>query len=611
MTSGRFVTRLRWFNFLLIGGALVVALGLATRTVDRALVTETEARVRAEMLLWGRDLARSLAREDQAGEGELPGIKVEIDALLVAAARETGAHLSLYGLDGIERANSDQTIPTAPHADPVDLAIALEGKTPPPLRVPLGLGRTRWDWTIPLEIDGRIVGAIHVSSLEVDPNPHFARMRIAFLVLATFTLLAGLWFTHVAARRLAQGLDGMRQQVDAFGRGAPAPPPLLHGWGEMEKVALALHDAAADMQIRLRDLSRQVAQQDALLASMIESVVAVDRQGMVLLLNPAAGRLFEVEPQSAAGRSLREIARQTALHQFVEQAQTSRSVISAELVLPGEPERCLLAHGATLLNAEGQRLGALIVLHDITQLRRLESHRREFVANVSHELKTPITSIKGFVETLRDVPPDDPGERDRFLGIILRQAERLHAIIEDLLSLSRLEQETEHERVTTEDVPAAEVLEAAVLPFRARAAEKEMRITVEVAADLVLRANPRLIEQAVANLVDNAIKYSEPGTAVAVRGSIREREAVLEVEDQGSGIESQHLERLFERFYRVDKGRSRRLGGTGLGLAIVKHIAQAHGGGVSVDSSLGRGSTFRIHLPLRDSRSSDLALTRS
>lgn len=611
MTSGRFVTRLRWFNFLLIGGALLVALGLATRTVDRALLTETEARVRAEMMLWGRDLARLLARQEQAAEAETPGIQAEIDALLVTAARETGAHLSLYRSDGREVGNSDPAISSTPHADPVDLAVALGGETPPPLRVPLGLGRTRWDWTMPLSADGRTVGAVHVSSLEVDPNPHTARMRVAFLVLAILTLLAGLWFTHVAARRLAQGLDGMRQQVDAFGRGAPAPPPLLHGWGEMEKVALALHDAAADMQIRLRDLSRQVAQQDALLASMIESVVAVDREGMVLLLNPAAGRLFEVEPHSAAGRSLREIARQTALHQFVEQAQTSRSVISAELVLPGEPERCLLAHGATLLNAEGQRLGALIVLHDITQLRRLESHRREFVANVSHELKTPITSIKGFVETLRDVPPDDPGERDRFLGIILRQAERLHAIIEDLLSLSRLEQETEHERVATEDVSAAELLEAAVLPFRARAAEKQMRIAVEVPADLVLRANPRLVEQAVANLVDNAIKYSESGTAVTVRGLIRERESILEVEDQGAGIESQHLERLFERFYRVDKGRSRRLGGTGLGLAIVKHIAQAHGGGVSVESSLGKGSTFRIHLPLRDSRSSDPSLTRS
>jgi two-component system phosphate regulon sensor histidine kinase PhoR len=244
-----------------------------------------------------------------------------------------------------------------------------------------------------------------------------------------------------------------------------------------------------------------------------------------------------------------------------------------------------------------RKIGALIVLHDVTRLRHLEKIRRDFVANVSHELKTPITSIKGFVETLLHEQLEDKDNSLRFLGIILRQVNRLDAIIGDLLMLSRLERGSEEQTIGLQCESLAEVLRAAVEMCEKKAADKSMRLDVECPADLQADINAPLLEQAVTNLIDNAIKYSEASAAVRIAASHQGNEVVIRVQDQGCGIEAVHLPRLFERFYRVDRARSRELGGTGLGLAIVKHIVAAHRGSIRVESTVGRGSTFFVHLP--------------
>jgi signal transduction histidine kinase len=233
----------------------------------------------------------------------------------------------------------------------------------------------------------------------------------------------------------------------------------------------------------------------------------------------------------------------------------------------------------------------------IHRLRKLENVRRDFVANVSHELKTPITSIKGFVETLLNGALDNPEDSKRFLEIVAGQADRLNAIIDDLLVLSRLEQDSGKVEIVIDESGLKPVLEMAIQACALKASEKKIRVDLDCPDNIVARINPQLFEQAVINLVDNAIKYSLPSTQVRVEASVGNTELKILVSDEGRGIEKEHFPRLFERFYRVDKDRSRQLGGTGLGLAIVKHIAQVHGGSVSVDSSVGKGSTFRIHLP--------------
>jgi two-component system phosphate regulon sensor histidine kinase PhoR len=249
---------------------------------------------------------------------------------------------------------------------------------------------------------------------------------------------------------------------------------------------------------------------------------------------------------------------------------------------------------------DGNTVSALVVLNDVTRLKALENIRRDFVANVSHELKTPITSIKGFLETLREGALKDPEHAERFLDIIIKHTDRLTAIVDDLLSLSRIERDAEKGEIALQDLRIAEVLDAVSKACRKRAQLKNIKLECEADDTIVAQINATLLEQAIVNLVDNAIKYSEPDQTVIVRAEKIGDEVVIKVVDEGCGIPRDHLERIFERFYRVDKARSRKVGGTGLGLAIVKHIVSAHGGRITVESSVGRGSTFSIYLPVAE-----------
>jgi two-component system, OmpR family, phosphate regulon sensor histidine kinase PhoR len=297
------------------------------------------------------------------------------------------------------------------------------------------------------------------------------------------------------------------------------------------------------------------------------------------------------------GRKVKEVVRNTEFNRFVQRTLQGEGPTEAEIVFLGEPDRFLQAHGATLREAGGMRVAALVVLNDITRLKVLETVRRDFVANVSHELRTPITSIKGFLETLRDGAVEDPETRRRFLDIAVKNADRLNMIIDDLLSLARVERDAEMGDIRLETTPLSGVFAAAARVCAENAAGKGIELLFNCEEGATAKINPQLIEQALVNLVDNAIKYGEPGSIVRVDADTTGDEVVLTVTDQGCGISREHLNRIFERFYRVDKARSRTEGGTGLGLSIVKHIAHAHRGSVRVRSSPGEGSAFSIHLP--------------
>jgi two-component system phosphate regulon sensor histidine kinase PhoR len=262
--------------------------------------------------------------------------------------------------------------------------------------------------------------------------------------------------------------------------------------------------------------------------------------------------------------------------------------LEKEIVLYDNGDRFLQAHGTVLRDAREGEIGALVVLHDVTRLKKLEKVRRDFVANVSHELRTPVTSIKGFVET--------------FLRIVASQTDRLNAIIEDLLILSRVEQEQEKAEIALVPGSVRSALEAALEVCQSKTTEKDIHIELTCDAGLQCPMNSPLLEQAVINLLDNAIKYSPPGQTVHLEGLRSDAEVVIRVTDHGCGISREHMPRIFERFYRVDKARSRTLGGTGLGLAIVKHITNAHGGRATVESTVGQGSVFSIHLPSETAR---------
>jgi two-component system phosphate regulon sensor histidine kinase PhoR len=318
-----------------------------------------------------------------------------------------------------------------------------------------------------------------------------------------------------------------------------------------------------------------------------------------MTVNKAAADLLKIDTTEALGRNVEEIVRNVDLHRFIRKTVESEQLEEADILLPTNGSRYFQLHGASLSDSEGHKSGAVIVLNDMTRIRRLENIRRDFVANVSHELRTPVTSIQGFVEALLEGGIQEPKQIERYLKIISKHSNRLNTIIDDLLSLSRLEEDEEKRKISFEQVPLKQVLTGAVELSSIKAAEKNITVDIVCENQIEAKVNVAFLEQAIVNLIDNAIKYSESGAKVQVSVQHGDKEVAIAVHDEGCGIDKKHLSRIFERFYVVDKSRSRKLGGTGLGLSIVKHIAQIHGGNVTVNSTPGKGSTFTIHLPTK------------
>lgn len=451
---------------------------------------------------------------------------------------------------------------------------------------------------VPVKKDGDVSGVVRVGRPTLALGRTLKKVQtdiaVGWLIMAALATGAGLF----VSRRLTSSLEIVRLGAQRFAEGnlGHRIPPTDSV--ETDRLAEVLNQMASQWEEKISPILARRSEQEAALASMMEGVLAVDADEKLISINQAAAKLFNVNPDQAQGRHIQEVVRNTRLYQFVTRTLSSQQVVEDDIALRDDGgERLLQVRGTALRNAQEKEFGALIVLNDVTRLRRLENVRRDFVANVSHELKTPITSIKGWVETLLDEGLKDPDQAMQFLKIIAKQADRLNAIIEDLLSLSRIEQETETAGIATETANIREVIHSAVMVCNAKAAQKQLTIEVVCDGDKRADINPPLLEQALVNLIDNAIKYSEPSKTIRIEVTESKSDVVIGVKDEGCGIPEDHLPRLFERFYRVDKARSRKLGGTGLGLAIVKHIAHAHRGTVDVESVPGKGSLFSIHLP--------------
>lgn len=483
------------------------------------------------------------------------------------------------------------------HAGRPEVAAALAGEMGAAVRLSTTIGKEMLYVAVPVRVEGRLLGVVRVAvpAARIDDALWSVYLRVAMGGVVA-AVMAGLlsWFV---AGRLSRAIEEMKRGAERFAEGDFSHPLALASSQEMASLAEALNRMARQLDDRIRTVISQRNQQEAVLSSMVEGVLAVDTAGNILSLNAAAAQLIGAGVDQVQGCSFREAVANETLAGFVEQALLSAVSIEDEFLLPERGEQILQVSGTPLRDARGENIGAVVVLNDVTRLRRLEQVRRDFVANVSHELRTPITSIKGFVETLLDGALDRPGDAKRFLQIVAKQADRLNAILGDLLTLSRIEEGEEKVAITLELGALRPVLEAAVQLCEKKGAKKDVEINLECEESLSAAINPPLLEQAVANLVDNAVKYSDQAGEIWVRAFSQANEVVVQVEDQGCGIPAEHLPRLFERFYRVDKARSRSLGGTGLGLSIVKHIAKAHHGRVSVESTPGRGSLFRIHMP--------------
>lgn len=486
------------------------------------------------------------------------------------------------------------------HANRPEIMASLLGRVGHSTRYSSTLKHQRLYVAIPgsLPDPERDVGYVIRASVSLESLSQLVRLLyrdIALAGLVLFLVSGGIYY--FVARRFAVKLQHLRDGAEDFAAGNLEQELKINDPVEMADLAHSMNTMARQLDERIAKTENQRQELAAVLASMVEGVIAVNTNENVIRMNAVAGEMFGVNNGEGINKSIQEIGHSSQLTKLAQKTLSDYETRTADVFLGGARSTVLEVQASGLVGAEGNRIGALLVCNDVTRIRRLQTMRRDFVANVSHELKTPITSIKGFVETLLESPPEDKPEMDRFLGIINRQADRLGNIINDLLALSRLEQTKDQSDIEFFELPLTPILERVVRDTGNRKPDQADRLRLECDESLRATVNGALLEQAIGNLIDNALKYGGEDSPVVIKCRQDQSSIMIDVIDEGPGIGAQHLPRVFERFYRVDKARSRQVGGTGLGLAIVKHIAQAHGGLASATSEPGEGSTFTIALP--------------
>ena len=442
--------------------------------------------------------------------------------------------------------------------------------------------------------EGRVLGVLRVAV----PATALDELRRDLFGAVAWSLVLGgalAWlFGWALSRRMTEPLRELVGIATVYAEGNLSAPVPAAPVREVHALGQALQAMADRLRAGMDVLATERNQATAILDRLAEGVIAMDREGRILLLNEAARRLLGLAPQTAAGANFFEVVRQHELTAFVSEGLKAPAHASRPVRLLHPEERLLLVH---LVPAPAESAGPhlVLVLQDITESERYERLRKEFVANVSHELKSPLTSIRSLTETLLDGALQDAEHNRRFVELIDQDAARLTRLIDDLLALSEIESQAMPLRLA--EVPLRALAESVVGAVHAAAEARRLSVSVEIPAELTVEADPDRLRQVLSNLVENAIKYNRDGGRIRLTARRQPAAVELEVEDTGIGIPPEDQDRVFERFYRVDKARSRELGGTGLGLAIVKHIVDAHGGQVSVRSRPEHGTTFTVRLP--------------
>jgi len=368
--------------------------------------------------------------------------------------------------------------------------------------------------------------------------------------------------------------------------------------GVIHDLALSLNNMAEQLKKRLEQLYVEKKKRDAIFSSMTEGIIALDLSGNILDINRAAIEMLEL-PENATGLSFYTLIDNNDLLEVVEKIIKNKELVESELTLHIIQERNIRVSG-TVLTSKGTIFGAVIVFHDVTQVKKLENFRHDFIADVSHEIKTPLTAIRCAVETLDEGAIKKPEDAKKFMQIITKHSDRLNSLVHDILSLSSLEIKTGGKERDFANLKIASIINIACEICQERADKKDVKFKISLEdKNYQIEGDCQLLEQSLINLIENAIKYSDSSESIEISASQKDNNIFIEVKDHGTGIATKHLPRLFERFYRVDKARSRKVGGTGLGLAIVKHIAQLHHGSISVESEPGKGSAFTLRLPVK------------
>lgn len=592
-----------WFvifiPFLILILFTIAALGIYSSSMfEHFTVSEVRKNLRSQAQIISRELTLgNLLTPTRFDTASVQRIADEVDKI-------TGSRITVIIPDGKVLCDTREDFRTMDnHSDRMELREALEKGEGYSIRYSQTVRAGMLYYAAPVRYDGKIIAFIRTAASLEEIEATVRRKYVEISIAGVLILLVGGVLSVYLARRLSKPMQQMREGAEKFSRGDFYHKVYAPNIAELQGLSASLNSMAGQLDEKIKLLTGQTKLREAVLGSMREGVVAVDNGQRILLVNKCAAEILGSVGQTflsvGEGKTLQEVIRIPDIQDFFTKILEEGTSSEAEVVLAaaGAGERVLQLRGTPLYDAENNRIGALVVINDITELKHFDNLKRDFVANVSHELKTPITTIKGFIETLREGAVNEPANARKFLDIVSKHADRLNLIVEDLLSLSRLEQKSSVKEIKFLNEPLKGVLQAVIDDFALKARNKHITLSLECSEKLSAGINRPLIEEAVGNLLDNAIKYSDSGTKVLVRSLSENGNVRISVSDEGPGIAHQHLTRIFERFYRIDKARSREAGGTGLGLAIVKHIAQVHGGTVSVDSELGKGSVFTIVIP--------------
>lgn len=424
-----------------------------------------------------------------------------------------------------------------------------------------------------------------------------AELRIKITWTSIIILILGTLISFLIARKIVDPLIKIESEASIIASGNFEKKIHISGTKEINSLVETLNMMRVQLEERINFITRQKDEHALILSSMIEGIIAIDNEDKVMRINNAALHLFNIPGIELIGKPIREVIRNTDLLEFIDTISPEDSVLEHEITISSDKDLIVLIKKIRMFNKNKTPLGVLLVLSNITQIKKLEQINQDFVGNVSHELKTPITTVKGFVETLLDIKIKDKKTIRKYLRVIGQHTDRMNAIISDLLELSRIERGGKSLRKTLRKEKLLPVLEAAIQECEYQTKKKSIKIVLDCSDVIEVNHEMGLLSYAVKNLIDNAIQYSENNSTVNVSVEEKESSVKIHIKDRGVGIDPIHFGRLFERFYRVDKDRSRKYGGTGLGLALVKHIIKIHDGNVTVDSHLGQGSMFTISLP--------------
>ncbi|MCF8076363.1 MAG: HAMP domain-containing protein [Desulfotignum sp.] len=532
--------------------------------------------------------------------GILSGKPVQ-DQKLNALCKEIGASIQtrVTVVDPSGEVMADSLARTAimeNHKNRPEIQTALTGDKGVSIRYSRTLDQNMMYIALPVEANTGIVAVIRtaIPLTAIEKNIRSTRNKVfGFLILTVIAAAGVSWYV---TRKIIHPLEEIKKGAQAFARGDLSNRLAVPDTEELSALARSMNQMAENLTNRIQDALNRQRELEAVHASMQEGVIAIDNHEKIITINDAAARIFNFPAHALKNKNVLEVARNYELQRFIRTALSTHEPVEDDILIHQDKDHILNIHSSALWDSQNHRMGTLIIFHDITRIRRLEKMHKDFAANVSHELKTPLTTLKGFIETLQEMPDSSSEDRSGFLKILEKNVNRMIELINDLLSLSRLER-LEGTGVRFADNQLFVLIQGAVGACEPLAGKKQIQIQIFCPQDLTVRVDPVLMEQAIVNLVENAVKYSPENSQVDICARSTSKDIQIDVRDAGPGIAKEHLPNIFNRFYRVDKGRSRQEGGTGLGLAIVKHIIQYHNGQITVSSVKGKGTVFHIRLP--------------